>query len=112
MTDISRLASGERWDGDNAEVLRARGWTVLPGGVCKDPDGWAHADMPQPLDRVDDALALKDPSDRLSLVEGDDGWHAHLSRSSPAGWRLFEGDAPTHAVALCIAILRTGESHD
>ena len=92
MTDlISRLASGERWDGDNAEVLRARGWTVLPGGVCKDPDGWAHADMPQPLDDIKDTLKLLPPG---------------------AVWHSFGGPDIPSAAALCIAILRTGESHD
>ena len=110
MTDlISRLAAGERWDGDNAEVLRARGWKQ------RRAFGWekAGAVLPfnaAPLDDMNIALALKDPSDRLSLVEGDDGCHAHLSRQATAGWRLFEGDAPTLRAALCIAILRAGES--
>jgi len=100
---IERLEAGERWDGDNAEVLRALGWAILPNDVCKDPEGWAHAETPQPLNSVDDALRLV-----------PDDFYPEIARRTDGSWAvaMWNGDdrrvyVTEHlAVALTIAILR------
>lgn len=117
---ISRLSAG-RFPGDNVEVLKALGWTETKHwpAVLHSPDGAlflpyatnkceAH---PKPLDDMNAALRLVPEGARtvsaFQLPAGDRWlWTLFYGPRRPA----FEGEGPTAAHALTIAILRAKEA--
>jgi len=102
---IARLTAGERWGGDNAEVLKALGWKPVYRQIGTDPAGNARL-LPRPLDSVDNALRLVPEGWRvLDLWDHGDEWTAELYLSGAVSARSVEGAAPTAAIALTIAIL-------
>lgn len=123
MTLIERLAAGERWPGDNADVLRARGWKEIRlegrlSGEWADPDGYwgrpGEFPLPRPLDSLDDALALVPEgwcSDAVDQYRDGTWLWPLVGPDELEALRVF-GQAPTHCAALCITILRAGESND
>lgn len=120
MTDlISRLEAG-RFEGDNAEVLRALGWT------CGDPYNsygnrlWTRPDGTYfgphapgaPLDSLDDALRLVPERHGIRMIHvgamqnRDMRWSAVIS--TPSDLDALGGSyGATAAQALTIAVLRT-----
>lgn len=112
---ISRLSAG-RFPGDNAEVLEFLGWSEISTGT---QDGffslWRCDDRQEmgllPLDSLDDALRLVPEGARtvsaFQLTAGDRWlWTLFYGPCRPA----FEGEGPTAAHALTIAILRAKEA--
>lgn len=102
---IARLSAGERWDGDNAEVLKALGWTERHTGEWLEyPSSSCILPMPKPIDSVDDALRLVPEGWRtvsaFQLSAGDRWLWTLLGRGN-----TFYGRGPTAAIALTIAIL-------
>ena len=102
---IERLQSGERWEGDNSEVLSFLGKGHLDQGM-----------LPlEPLYSVDDALRLVAEgwvSD--GVYQSQDGQHwvwpllnalAHNKDDYQGASVWVTGEAPTAAIALTIAIL-------
>jgi len=115
---IARLSAGGRWDGDNAEVLKALGWTFAPMKVTQnyvgtagqiDPAHWIDAsgqrhEVCRPLDSVDDALRLVPEGWRTdSAYEYESLWEWQLENLETGA--LVYAKAPTAAIALTIAIL-------
>ena len=124
MTLQSRLTAGERWPGDNAEVLAALGFVKVDrldrATMTRDAfeyyiRGDQHVCDCRPLDSVDDGLRLVPEgwfTDETSqnCYHGDWFWSLHRNGL----WRVadVQGRAPTAAVALCIAILRARETEN
>lgn len=99
MTLIDRLERGERWDGDNAEVLRAL------QNADKDPIWWTRRN---PLDSVDAALALVPPDKTVNLrIEANGSAACALDNEDC----YSDGDLilPTAAIALTVAILKASQ---
>lgn len=113
---IKRLSAGERWDGDNAEVLRALGFTRVwcmnyQTGRYEDAEyyirGETHVCRCHPLDDMNAALALVPEGWFIEHI-GEDyaaGMHAVLWRRAGPSCKPVEGHGPTAAIALSIAIL-------
>jgi len=107
---IARLSAGERWDGDNAEVLKALGWSV-DGDVVQKPDGVGFHRMMHSLNSVDDALRLV-PNEwhvlYISQNAAKTKWWCRLVPTNDADdAKVVTGHASTAAIALTIAILET-----
>ena len=103
MTLTDRLEKGERWDGDNAEALRALGWK--PTEIHK-----ITFYEPEPLDDMNAALALVPEGWRTHDVDQDlDAGMWLWMLEGPPGIGLFHGQAPTAAIALTVAILKASQ---
>lgn len=107
---IRRLSAGERWNGDNAEVLKALGWEQLSGNEWSNPeDGYWRAPMPRMLDSVDDGLRLVPEGWTVLYISQNTAqtiWWCRLVPANDADDEtVVTGLAPTAAVALTIAIL-------
>jgi hypothetical protein len=114
MTDLlHRIEAGERWSGDNAEVLRALGYSRDLKGY------WYRSGLPL---FYGDKRPLDDMNHTLALVP--DGWLTEDAYQNPDGtwvWRLSrlrdghrgpDCEATTPAAALTTAILRAKEADD
>jgi hypothetical protein len=118
---LPRIEAGERWSGDNAEVLARFGLTYRwAGGECL---GTWHGDKQisrralVPLDSVDDALALVPEGWGMTLkfipafMNPKRRWQAVLWDGHLLALKCG-AHAPTHAAALVAAILRAKEAGD
>lgn len=93
----------------NADILRSFGWTMA-GGHVFDPDGLREFSVPLPVASLDAALALVE----RVLPGWEFAIEVERSTDGPTIWRVEMGDplrgwqseAPTPALALCIALLR------
>jgi hypothetical protein len=105
---IKRLSAGERWDGDNAEVLRAMGLQVSDTGTLIIMDeGTALYQECYPFDSVDDALALVPEGWSIHINQQDDRrFYAELREGYCTSYnRVAIGSSPILCEALTIAIL-------
>jgi len=106
---IKRLSAGERWGGDNAEVLRALGYSHrwVGGEVISTYKGdklLVNRGL-FPLSSVDDALRLVPEGWTVSLMQYSATKWAAALLSAGQTIETTSGTAPTAAIALTIAIL-------
>ena len=108
---IRRLSAGERWPNDNAEVLKALGYSHrwVGGEVTSTYKGdklFVNRGL-FPLSSVDDALRLVPEGWRLFDLydRGDEGWGGRLYRPGDIIGSIKDGTGPTAAIVLTIAIL-------